>query len=348
MGVAPRPSSASTIGVGDPWRSALRRPVFATLGAAAAFFAETAPLKETPLLFDHAPWLNDPFDTVISFMIFFVPLIALLCLPRVLLCRRFEPLPSARIRDVLRGCRVVLAGISLTLAAEWISVLIGDNRAQWNWATLLQIALLAMTSAVDLVLIVALRRVGLPTVDAGPDCLSDLLTFLARYARRLGPIPRPLQRVLSLGERRLGAVVRRHPILTALGASAVFGAGVGINQAVREGYRTSVTLVVSSLLTSGMFGLLSLAGAYLGLVRSSSPWHGAGRRLIDAAVIASTGILVPFALRYHLWWLMGTTNQAAGLTQLLALCAISGAAIFATTYAVESLLRMHSSPARRT
>jgi hypothetical protein len=35
------------------------------MGLAAAFLLSTAPVKEEPSLFEHAPWLNDPFDTVI-------------------------------------------------------------------------------------------------------------------------------------------------------------------------------------------------------------------------------------------------------------------------------------------
>src|SRR6059058_3089368 len=75
-------------------------------------------------------------------MIFFVPLIAVLCVPRLLPCRRPEPLPATRIRDVLRGCRVVLAGVGLTLGSQWVSFMIGDNRAAWNGATWLQVAVL--------------------------------------------------------------------------------------------------------------------------------------------------------------------------------------------------------------
>jgi len=96
----------------------LRLPVFGTLVLAVVFFLVTAPVKETPSLFDHAPWLNDPFDTVISFMILLVPLIAVLCMPRLLLCRRSEPLPATRIRDLLRGCRVLLAGVGYMIWLE--------------------------------------------------------------------------------------------------------------------------------------------------------------------------------------------------------------------------------------
>jgi len=47
-------------------------------------------------------------------------------------------------------------------------------------------------------------------------------------------------------------------------------------------------------------------------------------------VITCIGVLVPFALRYHLWWLVGSDNSAAGLSQLLQLLAIAAVAIFST------------------
>jgi hypothetical protein len=122
----------------------------------------------------------------------------------------------------------------------------------------------------------------------------------------------------------------------------IFGVGVGINQGVREGYYASVTIVVSLLLAVGMFGLVAASGNYLGLVRSSAPSHGIRRRLIDAAVITCIGVLVPFALRYHLWWMVGSTNSVAGLTQLTELLLLFAGAIFATIFSVETGLRLYS------
>jgi hypothetical protein len=346
----PRSDASETIAVDDPWRFALRSPVFGTLLLALLFFLYTAPIKETPSLFDHAPWLNDPFDTVISFMMFFVPLIAISCAPRVLLCRRFEPLLASRIRDVLRGCRVVLAGVSLTLLVEWVSFAIEDNRATWNWATWIQIGLLSLMTVVDLVAVVGICRITLPNLrksTSNPDWLSDTILLAKTKSRLLGPLGRPIDLLISFVEQSLLATIRRHPVWTALFVCAVFAAGVGTNQAVREGYRVSVAEVVVVLLATGMFGLVTSAGAYLGLIRSIAPCRGAKRRLLDSSVIMSVGILVPFALRYHLWWLVGSTNAAAGLAQLLGLLALSGIVIFGTTYIAESLLGLHSEPLTR-
>jgi hypothetical protein len=93
-----------------------------------------------------------------------------------------------------------------------------------------------------------------------------------------------------------------------------------------------------------MFGLLVASGEYLGLVRSSAPWHGSARRLIDAAVITSVGLLVPFALRDGLWWMVGSNSTAAGLPRLVALLGISILVIFVAVYAAETVLHLHSEP----
>jgi hypothetical protein len=103
-------------------------------------------------------------------------------------------------------------------------------------------------------------------------------------------------------------------------------------------------VVVALLLAVGMFGLLVAAGQYLGLVRSSAPWHGPARRLIDAAVITSVGLLVALALRNGLWWMVGSNSNAAGLHQLVALLGIAVLVIFVTAYAAETVLRLHSEP----
>src|ERR1035438_4352221 len=138
------------------------------------------------------------------------------------------------------------------------------------------------------------------------------------------------------------SVVRRHPLWSALGACTLIGFAGGINQGIREGYPPSVTILASLLLAFGMFGLVASSGHYLGLVHSSAPSRGSRRRRIDAAVVTCVGVLVPFAFRYHLWWMVGTTNAAAGAAQITELVALSAVVIFTLTLGVESALRPHS------
>ena len=114
-GQPPEPGGA--LAVGDPIRPRIKRAVFAALLAGAIFSVLTGPVKQVAALYQHAPWLNDPYDTVVSFAMFFVPLIAACCLIRLPLCRRSGPLPLARVRDLLRGCQAILAVTAATLLA---------------------------------------------------------------------------------------------------------------------------------------------------------------------------------------------------------------------------------------
>ena len=336
------------IPIDDRWRRTLRWPVFATIALATVFFLYVIPVKETPWLFDHAPWFNDPFDVVISFMMLFVPLVAALSVPRILMCRRSEPLPVARIVDVLRGCQLVVACVSFTLASEWTALAIRENRRAWNSATWVQVGLLAVMTVITLVVVVALRSARnrqLKTSrlsENAPDWLADSLAWLKTQSHLFGPAQRPVVRGLTYVNDTVFSVVRRHPLWSALGACTLIGFAGGINQGIREGYPPSVTILASLLLAFGMFGLVASSGHYLGLVHSSAPSRGSRRRRMDAAVVTCVGVLVPFAFRYHLWWMVGTTNAAAGAAQITELVALSAVVIFTLTLGVESALRTHS------
>lgn len=48
------------LAAGDPGRLAAGRAIRRMLACAAMFSVVTGPVKDTPVLYDHAPWLNDP------------------------------------------------------------------------------------------------------------------------------------------------------------------------------------------------------------------------------------------------------------------------------------------------
>jgi len=341
------PEPGSALAVGDPARPALRRAILGTLLAAAVFSVFTGPVKQVSVLYDHAPWLDDPYDTAVSFAMFFVPLFAACCLVRVPLCRRSEPLPLARVRDLLRNCRVVLGAMSVTLLTEWSSVASGANQPQWNWATWLQVGLLAAMTALTAGAVIAVYRVpALPrpapaAASTGPDWLTDVFAVAARYGDRLGPLRRPVLGALSWTESHLAAKVRRHPLWSAAFASVVFGVAVGGFQATREGYLAPATLLVITLLGCGMFAFLAGAGSYIGLVRSGAEVGGGRRRALDAGVLACVGVLVVFAFRNSLWWIVGSRAAVARIPQAYALIGLAAAALFAVVFAVESLSNTH-------
>jgi hypothetical protein len=88
--------------VGDPRRRLIGRAAFGTLLTSAVFLVFTA-TKQIKAFYFHAPWENDPYDTVFSFTMFFVPLVTACFLVQVSLCRKSEPLPTSRAVTILRG-----------------------------------------------------------------------------------------------------------------------------------------------------------------------------------------------------------------------------------------------------
>lgn len=331
-----------------PGRPLVRRAVFSTVFAAAVFFVFTVPTKQFGPLYAHAPWENDPYDTVYSFAMFFVPLVTGCFLVQVSLCRRCEPLLTSRALAIVRGCRVAVAVISATLASCWASLAVGANRTHWTaLGTGVLVALLVVTTAltgravVHLASVPKLKGTGPVAGQLPAEWLADAVVAAQRESHWLGPV-RPLGlRALGWADGTLLVLVRRHPLVSAGLAAAGFGLLLGVNQGIREGYFLSVTALASALLSCGMFAFLVLAGSYLGIVRSSTHLSGVQRRVVDATVAACTAAVGALALRDLLWWVVGSNSVMAGPVQLTMLVGLAALTAFALVFAVESMLRCH-------
>ncbi len=346
---ASRRDERQQLAVGDPRRGAIGKAVFSTLWAAIVFFLFTVPAKQIKPVYNHAPWLNDPYDTLYSFAMFLVPLATAFFLVQVSLCRKVEVLPAERARSVLRGCRVAAILMTATLASCWTSVAVGANRGQWNDTTTAALVVgLAVVTGLDIRAVVMLVRAprlgrsGPSRTEAIDDWLGDAVLVARRESRWLGPFRSFVMPVVAWCDRTVIVRLRQHPILGAALASLTFGTGVGLNQGIREGYFLASTLLTVGLLTCGMFAFLMLAGSYLGVVRSGTRLAGIQRRLIDATVIACIAALVALAFRDSLWWIVGTNADAAGNGQFAGLLGIAVAAAFAAGFAIESIMRTHT------
>jgi hypothetical protein len=145
---------------------------------ALAFFAFTVPAKQAKPVYEHAPWLNEPYETLYSFAMFLVPLATAFFLVQVPLCRKAEVLPAERARSVLRGSQGGLV-MTATLASCWISAAVGANRALWNASTTTALVVgLALVTGLDLRAVVMLMRaprLGRP----GPPAVRRRMTGLA-------------------------------------------------------------------------------------------------------------------------------------------------------------------------
>ncbi len=320
--------------------------------AAAVFSLTAGPVKQVKVIYDHAPWVNDPYDTFVSFAMFFVPLLTAGCLARVLLCRRAEPLSVQRVIDLLRGCRVVLGLIVITALAQWAAVAAGAARARWNGASWLQVGFLAVTTVLTVAAVVRLGQVPLRSRGRAPaggpaadDWLADAVVMLGQQSRRLGPLASPARAGLTWIDRHVAALVRRHPLRTAVAAAAAFGIVTGGVQAIREGYLAGPALLTVSLLSCGMFAFLVGAGGYLGFVRGPAILTGVARRLLDASVITCVSLLAALAFRNSLWWIVGGTAGPASPAELAWLLGSTALTVFALVVALETVLRSHRSPA---
>jgi hypothetical protein len=333
----------SALAVGDPGRRRLGAVAFGTLAVAALFVVFVLAVKQFRVFSAHVPWRDDPYDAVVSFTIFFVPLTAAMGIVRISLCRKSRPLPIARVISVIRGARVLVGAMLLTALTDWVSVVLQVDRVAWNGTTAAIIALLGLVTALVAAAGFEVARASLLVNDLrdgslGMDWFSDLVAAAELYASWLGPLKIVGVRVIRWLDRRVVDTIRKDPVIAASGAALAFGALLALNTLLREGAGPAIWLdvVVGG---SGMFAFLVAAGAYMGLVGAERPAAGTRRRIIDAAVVGCAAVPVALAFREWLWWIVGTADGGAGrLGELLLIVAVVTAVI---VFASEATFRVH-------
>jgi hypothetical protein len=70
-----QPPTEAVLRVGDPRRTRIGTAVISMLLTATVFVAFAFSAKQVRVLYLHSPWEEDPYDAVVSFTIFFVPLV---------------------------------------------------------------------------------------------------------------------------------------------------------------------------------------------------------------------------------------------------------------------------------
>jgi hypothetical protein len=352
------PGPASVLGVGDPRRAQAGRAVLGTLATALSFLGFVLVGKEIGPVYARVPWADDPYDAIVSFAMFFLPLLAGLALVRVVLCRVDEPLPVTRITGLLRASNLMLCVVLVTGASDWTSVALREHAADWDLATGIMVGLLAVGTVAAARATVDLRRASreLPrrVRDAGgPDCvaepgdaraamadepdwLADALALSGRWSAKLGPLAPSAGRVLRALDRIGTPIVRRHPIGTAALISVAFGLAVGAGAAREEGLGAIMALFFG-VAACGMFAFLVAAGSYLGVIRAERPLRGNRRRLADAVVLAAAAVPVALAFRGSLLWVVGSSEADAGVAQLAGLLGVAAMSTFALVLAAEAL-----------
>jgi hypothetical protein len=337
-------------------KSSAPRAVASSLVLGAIFEGALFGSKETPAVYGHAPWLNDPYDTAVSFALFCIPLIIVPSALRLLADSQWPDRGAPeRLTDLLRACGVALVVVGATLAACWAAVAAGANHAAWRPVTAIQVVLLALVSVGAIACAVRIRRAaralraGTQALEAdaaatelgsvlAPDWLGDMIGAGRLLARVCGPIGRPATRALDWADDRVVPLVRRHPI----GAAAVLGGAVGlavtVSQSVTEGYRPVIAAVFFLIASCGVFAFAVTAGSYLRVIRTKRPAR-ARAPLIRATVLAAAAVPVALAFRAPLWSFVGADPRGSGLGALLLLLGSVALLAFGVGLAGERLAR---------
>jgi hypothetical protein len=345
-GMAAALGSPGFLPVLDARRPRIGRAILGALVITGLFEIFAFAAKEFSPVGDHAPWMDDPYDVVTSFALFFIPIVGGVSAVRLVLCRRWEPLPLDRLTGLAHGCVVLLVIASAVAASDWIAVLRGTDRASWTSATPILVAGLGVMT-VGLALAAGRLGIEIRRLSAsdrgdprGPDWLADATTLALRLARRLGRIEPGATHVIVLVDRGPSAWVRRHAIaataLAASGVAALFGLA-----SLREGDGVSLLVFVLVVAWSGTFAFLLAVGPYLGLVRSTGVMTGARRRLLDALVIGCASVPITVAFRDGLWALVGSSAAQAGLGELDRLVLLVLSSVVGAVFAFETLTRAH-------
>ncbi len=332
---APYEQPINILPVGDTRRRNAGRAVRGTLFAAALFEIFTLASKEIPLLYLQTPWANDPYDTTISFAIFFIPTVIGISAIRLFLCKGNEPLPAVRLADLVRGCRLVLLMVIFTLISNWSSVALQANRSQWGSQTSWLVAVMAVLTlvigkaALDIYMVPKLSIRSGNHAALESDWISDAVTLFHLESSRFGSLHKTFTRV------------RRNPLKSAFVISFIFGAFIALSQA-RESGIGSISLLFLFVPTLGMFAFLSMISTYLGLVKSHRHLKAKDQRLVDAMVLASAAVPIALAFRNSLWWMVGSNESGGHLAQLSALLVASAITVFLAVLVFETIAGVHA------
>jgi hypothetical protein len=333
---------------GDPRRPVVGRAVLGAILLSGAFTVCAYIAKEARPLYVHSPWEDDPYDAVVSFTVFFVPMVASLCLLRLPACRRDQPLPVRRAADLLRAGRVAFAAIALTLVSDWASVALRANRPAWSPATALLVVALAVLTGAAAVgganLHRAARLIGAASTTAAgtgrPDWVDDLLGIAGQCSAWLGPARGTVDRMLGWLGRRPVPLLRRHRVATAAVAAAGFGVALAAGGYAGEGPGPGIWLLFV-VGFCGMYAFCASAGAYLRIVSSERPASGIRRQLIDASVLACASVPVAIAFRGSLLRVIRPAPIHGALPKVMLLLLAAAVVVFAVTLIAEALAGAH-------
>lgn len=330
----PGPGPAA-LHVGHPARPAAARALGVSLVVAALFTVWAFVGTQVQAVRAGSPWQDDPYDAVVSLTEFLVPVLAGLVLARTRLCRRLEPLPLFRLRQLLRGAQVTVGLVAATVVADGVAAATRADRSRWDPGTPWLIWSLVPLGGAVLVGC-ALQRAAirrLPPDDRRP--VGDWLDDLPELAERL----RTPRMAHWLRSTRLLDHLRRHVVLVAAATSGSAGAAVTLGLFVGEGGGLPALsyLTLGVIYTAGLFAFCRIANSTLQLaVARHDPGARGRRRQVRratsvGATAAAAGAYVAFALRDTIGVaVLGTRSTSVASSGVVSLMGALIAAVTAT------------------
>ncbi len=313
--------------MGHPSRPALRTAIVSTTLNALAFVIFAVVTTQVTPVRSGSPWQDDPYDTVVTFTMFFVPITVFLILVRALLCRRDEPVPLYRTHQVIRACALSALLVSATCVTDWAAFAVKADHRLWDGGTpwlIVGLGAVSVLAALNwLVQILTWRLVPRHTGEQPTaDCLEDVRLVVELLAHRG---PGPVGRLASRLGQYSGTLgwIRRHFILIAAVASVTCGLAVATGLARENGFGWLFP-GETVWFAGGMYAFLIICDAILGLTVRPAP--GRLSRAAQASVTAGAAALpVSLALRQSIWsaarlgGTIGTPGQYVALTFTCAL-----------------------------
>lgn len=287
-----------------------------------------------------SPWQDDPYDTVVSFTMYFVPLLAVMIVLRAVLCRKSDPVPLYRVEQLLRASLVCSVLVTATVVADWVAVALRADGSLWNPGTpwlIASLALLTGSASIDTLLRRRAWR-GLPRRahrHADGDWLDDVVplleVFAGRFPRAGGPLAQRMRRSDAIG------LLRRY--FRPFAAACALAAGLVIAGALarEDGFNAPFFVIATLVFAGGAFSFAMICDAVLRLTvpRDAGTMRRAAR---VAGTVGALALPVSLGLRDIIWSAIGRSGSVSSTGQLAAVTLTSALLASVTAFA-SSLAR---------
>jgi hypothetical protein len=151
----------NSLPAGHPARPVVSSALLAAVINAVVFTVFAYVTTQVKAVRHGSPWQDDPYNTVVTFTMFFVPIVTALIVLRIPLCRRDEPLPLHRATQLLRAAVVSALLLSATSVTDWAAVLARADHPLWNSRTpwlIGALALMSVSAGLNWVVLARTRR----------------------------------------------------------------------------------------------------------------------------------------------------------------------------------------------